>query len=118
MNLDPQTQPLPVETAPISAKSLFRLKLLGLILTLGGIGLFAYFIYIEGIHDIAADIARFGWLGFIVILGFYFMRITVRAWAWKLSVYEPYALSLRETITAVIIATLNLKSLLYVFRIA
>jgi hypothetical protein len=94
---------LPAETGPVSEKNLFRLKLLGLLLTLGGIALFAYFIYIQGIHDIAADIARFGWLGFLAILGFYFMRIVARAWAWKLSVYEPYELSLRETISAVII---------------
>jgi hypothetical protein len=93
----------PVETAPISPKNLFRLKLLGVILTLGGITLFAYFIYIQGIHEIAADIGRFGWVGFLAILGFYFMRIVSRAWAWKLSVFEPYELSLRETISAVII---------------
>ena len=100
---EPHTETLPVETAPISPKNLFRLKLLGAVLTLGGITLFAYFIYIQGIHDIAADIARFGWIGFLVILGFYFVRIVARAWAWKLSVFEPYALSLRETISAVII---------------
>ena len=100
---EPHTETLPVETAPISPKNLFRLKLLGVILTLGGITLFAYFIYIQGIHEIAADIARFGWIGFFVILGFYFMRIVTRAWAWKLSVFEPYELSIRETISAVII---------------
>ena len=100
---EPQTQPLPAEAGPVSEKKLFRLKILGLLLTLGGVTLFAYFIYIQGIHDIAADIARFGWLGFLAILGFYFMRIVARAWAWKLSVYEPYELSLRETISAVII---------------
>jgi hypothetical protein len=103
LNSEPQTQQLAVEAAPISQKNLLRLKLLGLGLTLGGITLFAYFIYIQGIHEIAADISRFGWLGFVTILGFYFGRITVRAMAWKLSVYEPYALSLRETISAVII---------------
>ena len=100
---EPHIQPLPVETAPISQKNLFRLKLLGVVLTLGGVTLFAYFIYIQGIHDIAADIARFGWLGFLAILGFYFLRIVSRAWAWKLSVFEPYSLTLRETISAVII---------------
>lgn len=103
MNSEPQPQALQVETAPISQKNLFRLKLLGLLLTLGGIALFAYFIYIEGINDIAADISRFGLLGFLAILGFYFLRIVARASAWKLSVYEPYALSLRETISGVII---------------
>jgi hypothetical protein len=79
------------------------LKIFGVILTMGGLALFAYFIYIEGFHDIAANIERFGWIGFAVILGFYFLRIIARAWAWKLSVYEPYQISLRETVAAVII---------------
>jgi len=103
LNPEPQIEQLPVETAPISQKNLRRLKVLGLFLTLGGVSLFAYFIYIEGFSDIAADISRFGWIGFIVILAFYFLRIVSRAWAWKLSVYEPYCLTLRETISAVMI---------------
>ena len=77
--------------------------MIGLILTLAGIGLFSYFIYIQGIADIAADIERFGWFGFLIILTIYFLRILSRAWAWKLSVYEPYSLSLRDTIQGVII---------------
>ena len=103
MNPEPQTEQLPANTAPISPRSFRGLKILGAILTLAGVTLFGYFIYIEGINDIATDIARFGWIGFIVILGFYFLRITSRAWAWKLSIYEPYSLTLRETISAVII---------------
>jgi hypothetical protein len=101
--LEPHTDQTVVSKPPISQKNLRRLKVIGLILTVGGIALFAYFIYLEGISDIAADIARFGWAGFVAILGFYFLRILSRAAAWKLSVYEPYALTLRETITAVII---------------
>ena len=90
-------------TGPISQKNLGRLKLIGLILTIGGLGLFGYFIYIEGIHDIAANIEKFGWIGFGVILGLYFLRIVSRAWAWKLSVNEPYDLTLKDTIAAVMI---------------
>lgn len=82
---------------------MLRLKLLGLLLTLGGVALFSYFVYTEGVHDIAADVARFGFAGFAVILVIYFLRICARAWAWKLSVYEPYALTLGDTIPAVII---------------
>jgi hypothetical protein len=103
LNSEPQTDQLSVNTAPISQKNLFRLKVLGLFLTLGGVGLFGYFIYIEGLSDIEADIARFGWIGFVMILGLYFLRIVSRAWAWKLSVYEPYSLTLWETIAAVMI---------------
>jgi hypothetical protein len=88
---------------PISSKNLTRLKFLGLLLTLGGVALFSYFVYTEGIHDLAADIARFGFAGFAVILFIHFLRICARAWAWKLSVYEPYTLSLGDTIPGVVI---------------
>jgi lysylphosphatidylglycerol synthase-like protein len=103
LNPEPHTDQPPLETDPISKRNLRRLKFVALILTLGGISLFAYFIYVEGIYDIAADIEKFGLLGFAAILGFYFMRIISRAWAWKLSVYEPYDLELRDTIPAVVI---------------
>ena len=103
LNLEPQTHQPPDETGPISKQNLRRLKIIGAILTIGGVALFAYFIYVEGFYDIARDIEKFGWLGFVIILGFYLMRIVSRAWAWKLSVFEPYQLSLRETISAVII---------------
>lgn len=79
------------------------LKVLGLVLTLFGIGLFLYFIYSVGLSEIASNIGRFGVLGFAVILALYAVRILLRAAAWTLSVYEPYSLSLRETIPAVII---------------
>ena len=103
LNLEPQTHQTPHQAGPISSTNLRRLKLIGLFLTLGGIALFAYFIYVEGFHEIARDIRRLGWLGFVIILGFYFVRIVSRAWAWKLSVFEPYHLSLGDTVTAVII---------------
>lgn len=111
MDLEPQTGHRPIGATPISPKGLRRLKIIGLLLTLGGIALFAYFIYIEGISDIASDVARFGLIGFVMILGLYFLRILSRAWAWKLSVYDPYSLSLRDTIPAVIIGE-SLSSLI------
>jgi hypothetical protein len=100
---EPQTDQEPPSSAPISQQNLRRLKIAGLILTLGGVALFAYFIYIEGLDDITDNIEKFGLVGFIAILAVYFLRIVSRAWAWKLSVYEPYSLTLRETISAVII---------------
>jgi len=109
--LEPQTQEQTKAAPPISPTSVRRLKILGLVLTLGGIGLFSYFIYIEGISDIAADVARFGFAGFGAILAVYFLRIITRAWAWKLSVYEPYSLSLKDTVPAVIIGE-SLSSLI------
>ncbi len=87
----------------ISPKNLTRLKILGIILTLSGLGLFLYFIYSVGLHDILENVEKFGIFGFGVILLIYFMRIVARASAWRLSVYEPYSLTLRDTIPAVII---------------
>lgn len=80
-----------------------RLKIAGALLTLGGIGLFSYFVYAVGVGELVDGVVRFGVVGFAVILVLFFARIFVRAWAWSLSVYEPYFLKLRDTIPAVII---------------
>lgn len=84
-------------------KNLYRLKIIAVLLTLSGIGLFAYFVYAVGFYEIYDGITRFSIAGFAVILLIYFVRICVRAYAWKLSVYEPYHLELRDTVPAVII---------------
>lgn len=87
----------------ISPKNLTWLKIAGGVLTSLGIGLFGYLVYSMGISDLVEGIERFGFVGFAVILFLFFLRIVVRASAWSLSVYEPYRLSLRDTIPAVII---------------
>ncbi len=87
----------------IDKKHAIRLKILGVALTLGGIALFVYFVYSVGVAEIADNVARFGIVGFAVILGIFTVRLILRAWAWKLSVYEPYSLSLRDTLPAVMI---------------
>jgi hypothetical protein len=87
----------------LSAKNTNRLTILGIILTVGGIGLFAYFIYAVGFGEIVANISRFGLAGFAVILAVFFLRICARARAWKLSVNEPYALGIKDPIPAVVI---------------
>jgi hypothetical protein len=92
--------PLP---QPISSKHINRLKIVGLLLTLAGIGLFSYLIYSVGGRRILNDIRIFGFAGFALILFIYFLRLLMRALAWRLSVYEPYKLGLRDTIPAVII---------------
>lgn len=103
MNSEPQ-RPAQGNIQPsINSKHANRLKILGTILTFGGIGLFAYFVYSTGVDEIAANIAHFGWVGFAVILAIYACRIVMRGLAWKLSVYEPYSLRLKDTIPAVII---------------
>lgn len=78
-------------------------KLLVSLLTILGIGLFCYFVYSVGLTEILANVGRFGVLGFGIILSIFFVRICLRAAAWKLSVYGPYSLRMKDTIPAVLI---------------
>lgn len=80
-----------------------RLKLLAVLLTLFGIGLFGYFIYAVGFREIVYGVERFGFAGFAVILVLYFLRLIARSQAWKMCVHEPHMLQLKDTIPAVII---------------
>ncbi|MEZ5428692.1 MAG: lysylphosphatidylglycerol synthase domain-containing protein [Pyrinomonadaceae bacterium] len=72
-------------------------------LTTLGVALFAYFIYTVGIEQILEGIARIGVGGFLIIQLIYLLRLTVRATAWRLSVYAPYRLDVKDTLPAVII---------------
>lgn len=92
-----------IRTPRLSAKQTSRLTILGVILTIAGIGLFSYFVYAVGVNEIVANIERFGIAGFAIILGIYFVRICMRAAAWRLCVYEPYSLRMKDTVPAVII---------------
>jgi hypothetical protein len=103
VNLEQAPQQSDLRRPRLSAKHTNRLTILGIVLTVGGITLFSYFVYAVGIGEIASNIQRFGVAGFAVILGIYFLRICARAGAWALSVYEPYSLSIKDTIPAVII---------------
>jgi len=84
-------------------RALNRLKAAGVVLTLCGLGLFGYFIYATGFGQITDGIARVGFSGFALILFIYLLRIGVRATAWRMSVYEPYRLDIKDTFPAVII---------------
>jgi hypothetical protein len=95
--IEPQTEAKPKN------KKFSRIHWLVLILTICGIALFAYFVYSVGIDPIFQGVAAIGFDGFLLILVLYFLRLVVRAFAWKLSVEAPYELSLREAIPAVII---------------
>lgn len=98
------TEQAPAEPRRETASGRFRhLKLVGAVMTLGGIALFSYFIYTVGLSDILARIADFGFGGFAIILLIYLARMSVRATAWRLSVFEPYKLRFRDTLPAVII---------------
>jgi len=86
-----------------SLQKLKRLKLVWILLTVGGLAVFGYLIYSVGFGEIYHGVARFGFVGFAVILALHLVRIWARAFAWKLSVHEPYALTLRDTMPAVVI---------------
>ncbi|HVF29667.1 MAG TPA: lysylphosphatidylglycerol synthase domain-containing protein [Pyrinomonadaceae bacterium] len=103
MNLDQAPIDPNIHTPRLTAKQTNRLTIIGIILTLGGVALFSYFVYSVGVTEILANIDRFGFAGFAVILGIYFLRICSRAGAWSLSVYEPYSLRMKDTVPAVII---------------
>ena len=103
MNFEPAPNDPSFRRPSLSAKHTNRLTILAVILTAAGIALFAYFVYAVGVDEIVANIRQFGFAGFAVILGIYFLRICTRATAWTLSVYEPYSLSMKDAIPAVII---------------
>lgn len=103
MNFDQAPIDPDIRTPRLSAKHTSRLTIIGAILTIGGIALFSYFVYAVGVNEIVANIDRFGFAGFAVILAIYFLRICARAGAWTLSVYSPYSLRMKDTVPAVII---------------
>ncbi len=103
MNSETKTQNPNLQIKSSKQKNIKRLKIVGGLMTIVGIGLFAYFIYSVGVNEILEGIGKIGFGGFAIIILIYFMRICARAFAWKLSVYEPYKLGLRDTIPAVII---------------
>ena len=92
-----------LDTPPTQRRFSGRLKAVAVVLTVLGLGLFAYFVYAVGIGEIVDGIGRFGLAGFALILSLYFIKIITRAWAWKLSVHAPYALSMRDTVPAMLI---------------
>jgi hypothetical protein len=103
VNSEPQAQTPGHPSQRISQKHINRLKVAALALTAGGVALFVYFVYSVGVSEIIEGIGKIGFVGFGLLMLIYLIRICTRAWAWKLSVYEPYELSLKDTIPAVII---------------
>ncbi len=103
MNSETDIQAPKIESNKLNPTNITRLKIVGVLFTLLGGGLFAYFIYSVGVAEILSGIGKIGFGGFAVIIVLYFLRILMRAVAWTLSVYEPYKLNLRDTLPAVII---------------
>lgn len=92
-----------IETLQPPQNRFTKIKLAAVILTLCGIGLFSFLVYSIGFREIYDGVVRFGFAGFAVILSIYFVRICLRAYAWKLSVHEPYHLGIKDTVPAVVI---------------
>ncbi len=103
MNSETEIQTSNLTPQSSNQKHIDRLKILGVLFTLLGIGLFSYFIYTVGFHEIALGIQKIGFDGFFLLIFIYFLRLFTRAVAWTLSVYEPYKLDLKDTIPAIII---------------
>jgi len=85
------------------SKHINRLKIIGAVLTVFGIGLFIYFVNSVGVFTIIEGIGKIGIDGFALIIFIFFLRICARAFAWKMAVSEPYKLSMKDTIPAVVI---------------
>lgn len=103
MKSEPQAETPVLRPPRISTKQLNRLKAAAIALTIGGVALFAYFVYSVGLYEILDGVRKLGFAGFALLVAIYFLRMCTRAWAWTLSVYEPYSLTLKETIPAVVI---------------
>jgi hypothetical protein len=103
VNTDTKVPDSKLKTRKPNSKHINRLKIAAVLFTILGIGLFAYFVVTVGFHEIAQGVGKIGFDGFAAILIIYFLRICVRATAWKLSVYAPYKLNVRDTVPAVII---------------
>jgi hypothetical protein len=103
VNTDTEIQNSELNTQNSKSKHLNRLKIAAVLFTILGIGLFIYFIATVGFHEIVLGTRKIGFDGFAAILIIYFLRLVARAFAWKLSVYAPYKLSLRDTVPAVLI---------------
>ncbi|MCA1624752.1 MAG: flippase-like domain-containing protein [Acidobacteria bacterium] len=112
MNSETKIQNSKFKIQNSNEKNLTWLKIIAVTFTLLGAGLFAYFIYSVGLSEILEGIGKIGFGGFLLLQLIYFFRITARAAAWKLSVYEPYKLDLRDTVPAVIIGLIPLGILI------
>lgn len=76
-----------------------RFAPLGVIFSLGGLLLFAYFVSRAGVGEILERIERLG-AGFLLILGISSLRYVVRALAWTRCVDLPHRLRFRDAFAA------------------
>lgn len=103
MSSDAKLQETEIPASNFTQSHVNRIKVAAVILTTLGVGLFVYLVVAADYRKILDGIAGFGVDGFAILAGIYMLRLLARASAWKLSVYEPYKLRLRDTFPAVII---------------
>src|SRR3989440_5033144 len=82
-----------------SARNRKRFTPIGIIFTLGGVVLFAYFVKQAGVSQIVDGIRRLG-AGFILILIISAVRHVVRSIAWMMCVEAPHRLRFRDALRA------------------
>ncbi len=92
-----------LEIKAVDKRNFKRLKLLLIGFSVFGTVLFGYFVYVVGVNEILLGITKIGFGGFAIILGLFLLKLATRAWAWTLSVYEPYTLGFSDALTAVIL---------------
>ena len=76
-----------------------RFTPIGIIFTLGGVVLFAYFVKQAGVSQIVDGIRRLG-AGFVLILIISAVRHVVRSIAWMMCVEAPHRLRFRDALRA------------------
>src|SRR5882724_9557531 len=81
------------------AKNRKRFTPFGIIFTLGGVVLFAYFVRQAGVSQIVEGIRRLG-AGFVLILMISGIRHVVRSIAWMMCVEAPHRLRFRDALRA------------------
>jgi len=81
------------------AKNRKRSTLFGIIFTVGGVALFAYFVRQAGVSQIVEGIRRLG-AGFVLILMISGIRHVVRSIAWMMCVEAPHRLRFRDALRA------------------
>ena len=103
MNTDTKVPESKIQIPNSKSKHLNRLKIAAGLFTILGIGLFIYFVVTVGYEEILRGVGKIGVDGFLILSFIYLLRLLARAFAWKLSVYAPYKLDVRDTLPAVII---------------
>jgi len=68
-----------------------------------GIAVFAYYVYTVGPQVVLDGVAGVGAGGFALILVIYGLKLLTRAVAWRLTVYQPHSVGIKDTFPAVII---------------